>query len=182
MPGHIDPKVIGKYLKVRTLWERTSGNEKEAAARILSQLQNTYPGIEQQCQHARHNGNGHGTGPLPSWREAMRDALELLAGAAAPNDLLEKYLAYIDALEQPVEPEPVAQTVRRRPRLRDFVSTTIKQGAAGVALAIDINSKGAAFFERAMSDGASDAEIDEVADEIGRVARQMFITWVGSLR
>ena len=163
---------------MRNLWEHTTGNEKEAAARVLSQLQNTYPGIEQQCQ----NGQRPETGPLPSWRDAMMDALQLLAGAAAPTDVLEKYLSYIESLEGMREQEKENTSQRRRPKLRDFVSTTMRQCATGVELAIEINSKGAAFFSRAVAEGASETEVNEVADEIGRVARQMFLTWIGSLK
>ena len=178
MTEQIDPKVLGKYKKVRALWERTSGPEKEAAARILGQLQNTYPGIEQQC----HNTNGHvQTGPLPTWREAMMDAVELLAGARTPDSVLEKYLSYIDAIEKSQQREQPGGSIPR-PRLRDFIATTVSQSAEGVKMAIEVNKKGAAFFERAMSDGATAQDLDEVGDEIGRLAKRMFLNWVSSIR
>lgn len=178
MTGNIDPKVLGKYKKVRALWERTQGHEKEAAARILAQLQNSYPGIEQQCQ--QHNEQPQ-VGPLPSWREAMMDAIELLAGARTPDSVLEKYLSYIDAIEHNQRPRHTERN-GQRPRLKDFIATTVSQSAAGVKMAIEVNQKGAAFFERAMSEGVSPEELDEVGDEIGRLAKRMFLNWVSSIR
>lgn len=178
MNGNIDPKVIGKYQKVRALWERTQGPEKEAAARILSQLQNNYPGIEQLSQTL---SAGPAPGPLPSWREAMMDALELLAGSRTPDSVLEKYMNYIEAIEARRSAQPQSSGMQR-PRLRDFIATTVSQSAAGVKMAIEINQKGATFFERAMSEGATPDELDEVGDEIGRLAKRMFLNWVSTIR
>ena len=178
MRENIDPKVLGKYLKVKALWERTQGPEKQAAARILSQLQNSYPGIEQASQTSAAPPQ---PGPLPSWREAMMDALELLAGAKTPNSVLEKYIHYIEQIEAQNRANRHTNG-QHRPRLRDFIATTVSQSAAGVKMAIEINDKGAAFFERAVSEGATPADLEEVGDEIGRLAKRMFLTWVSGIR
>ena len=111
----------------------------------------------------------------------MMDALELLAGAKTPNSVLEKYIHYIEQIEAQnrANRHPNGQ---HRPRLRDFIATTVSQSAAGVKMAIEINDKGAAFFERAVSEGATPADLEEVGDEIGRLAKRMFLTWVSGIR
>jgi hypothetical protein len=177
MIQQIDARVVSKYRKVCRLWESTEGPEKAAAARIMGSLQNAYPGI----QYAASTVGPADGGPLPSWKEAMSDALELLAGMRAPSELLEKYLSLIEQIENGREEEKDPRP-RGRPRLRDFVALTLRESAAGARIAIEVNQRGTAFFERGISGGASEKEIEEVADEIGRMARGMFLTYLRSLK
>ena len=173
----MDERVVSKYRKVCRLWECTEGPEKAAAARIMGSLQSAYPGI----QYAASSAISPDPGPLPSWKEAMSDALELLAGVRAPSDLLEKYLNIIEEIENG-RTEETAPEPRGRPRLRDFVALTLRESAAGVRIAIEVNQRGKVFFDRGVSGGASEKEIEEVADEIGRIARGLFLTYLRSLR
>ena len=101
MTGAIDEKVVERYLKVKTLWERSDGNERANAARVMSSMQNAYPGIEQRAStsHFAHEIRQEAG---PTWTQAMTDAVGILAGFTTPMDVLNRYAPFIDGISNNV--------------------------------------------------------------------------------
>lgn len=171
MAAHIDDKVLERYLKVRTLWERTDGNEKANAARVMASMQNTYPGIDQAAPGSPASKRVP-QDPGPSWQQAMADAVGVVAGFTSPMDVIHKYAQYIDGIEDYApapgfEGDPVEL-------LTQFSRVSVRDSFRGLRVSLEIDPEIAAILDDFVRSPQGDPEISRLAHRAGEMVARKF--------
>jgi hypothetical protein len=168
----IDDKILERYLKVKTLWERTNGNEKANAARVMAALQSNYPGIDQWAQGCSSKLQVEQMA-TPSWTQAMADAVGILAGFTNPFDVINRYAPFIDeagegASSKAQTPEEAAQLIS------DFGRVGVRDSVRGLRLHLDIDAQTAALIDDYLGSGPPDEALAKLAHRAGDMVGRRF--------
>ena len=174
MTGAIDEKVVERYLKVKTLWERSDGNERANAARVMSSMQNAYPGIEQRAStsHFAHEIRQEAG---PTWTQAMTDAVGILAGFTTPMDVLNRYAPFIDGISNNVSQshEPLIDPVEV---FGKYSQVSIRDSVRGLRVSLDVDPELAAILDEFVQSSHGDQEIARMAHKAGDMVGRKFYT------
>ena len=173
MPAPIDDKILERYLKVKTLWERAEGNEKANAAKVMGSMQNAYPGIEQWATGS-DAAQRVPTEPGPSWTQAMADAVSVLSGYSNPWDVIHKYAPYIDGIGNGA-PQPEHHYTDPVDLLSQFARVDVRDSVRGLRLSINLDAEVASIIDEYVSRGATERDLARLAHRAGdMVGRRMF--------
>jgi hypothetical protein len=174
MPTPPEDKVLQRYLKVKTLWERAEGNEKANAARVMGVLQNNYPGIDQHAQSSSSNPNVEQM-ETPTWTQAMADAVGILAGFTSPFDVLNRYAPFID--EVGPAPIPKLQTPDEAIRFfSQFARVGVRDSVRGLRIQLDLDPETAAIVDDYLASQPPDEVVAKLAHRAGEmIGRRFFI-------
>lgn len=173
MPPHIDEKILERYLKVKTLWERAEGNEKANAAKVMGSMQNAYPGIEQWASGS-DVAQKVPSDPGPSWTQAMADAVSVLSGITNPWDVINKYAPYIDGIDERLNS---SRNLNSHPveLVSLFGKVDVRDSVRGLRLALNLDPEVAGIIDEFVSNGATERDLAEIAHRAGDlVGRRMF--------
>jgi|TARA_R110000824_G_scaffold105425_7_gene249567 hypothetical protein len=174
MPSPPDEKVLERYLKVRTLWERTEGNEKANAARVMAALQSNYPGIDQYAQSSASKPKVEQMAD-PTWTQAMADAVGILAGFTSPFDVLNRYAPFIDAAGQPSVPQ--LQTPDEAVKfLSQFARVGVRDSVRGLRVQLDLDPETASILDDYLASRPSDEAVAKLAHRAGEMIGRRFFT------
>ena len=173
MPATIDDKIIERYIKVKTLWERAEGNEKANAAKVMGSMQNAYPGIEQKATGSEA-ANRVPNDPGPSWTQAMADAVSVLSGYSNPWDVINKYAPYIDGIPNGAN-DFEQQFSDPVDLLSHFASVDVRDSVRGLRVSLNLDADVAAIIDDYAAQGATDRDLARLAHRAGDlVGRRMF--------
>jgi hypothetical protein len=172
MGGPIEEKVLERYLKVKTLWERTEGNEKENAARVMSALQSNYPGIDQWAQQSEVLQEVEQMA-TPSWTEAMADAVGILAGFTNPFDVINRYAPFID--QAGAARRPKIETPDEAAKfLGHHAKVGVRDSVRGLRVNLELDPETAAIIDEYVSSLPSDEALAKLAHRAGEMVGRRF--------
>ena len=172
MPTPPEDKVMERYLKVKTLWERAEGNEKANAARVMAALQSNYPGIDQYAQTSSAKPRVEQMA-TPTWTQAMADAVGILAGFTSPFDVLNRYAPYIDEVGIPSGPQ--LQTPDEAVEfLSQFARVGVRDSVRGLRLQLDLDPQTAAVLDEYLASHPPDEALAKLAHRAGDLIGRRF--------